>query len=325
MELRQLLHFLALAEERSFRGAGERVHLTQQAVSKSIAQLEARLGVQLFERDGRNVTLTAFGELLRPHAQAVTAELRQFEDALDAQLGVRAGRLRIGATPSTLGDIVPAALSQVQSLHPQLLVSVHSADWDSLASRLLRGEIDLVLSTEPTGAVDELIAVERLCPARIVVLAAAGHPLAAGAAAEDHGAIRPAPTPPPPPQRLLEYPWIEIVNLPRAEQDLREYFAAAGLEPPVARTRAESAQFAIAWLERSDALCAMSDRAAARDIESGRVIALGVQLSSRPWHLVAARRRRASQSPAALAFMAAVRAVVAPDGELLARRDPAAG
>jgi DNA-binding transcriptional LysR family regulator len=311
MELRQLLHFLALAEERSFRGAGERVHLTQQAVSKSIAQLEARLGVQLFERDGRNVTLTAFGELLRPHAQAVAAELRQFEDELDARLGVRAGRLRIGATPSTLGDIVPAALSRVEAAHPQLLVSVHTADWDSLARRLLRGEIDIVLSTEPTDPVDELIVAERLCPARIVVLAARDHPLAAVAA--------------PAAARLLEHPWIEIVNLPRAEQDVREFFAATGLEPPVARTRAESAQFAIAWLERSDALCAMSDRAAVRDIEAGRVVALDVRLSTRPWHLVAARRRRASQSPAALAFMAAVRAVVVPDGELLGARRPAAG
>jgi DNA-binding transcriptional LysR family regulator len=308
MELRQLLHFLALAEERSFRGAAERVHLTQQAVSKSIAQLEARLGVQLFERDGKSVSLTAFGELLRPHAQAVTAELRQFEDALDARLGVRAGRLRIGATPSTLGDIVPAALSQVQAAHPQLVVSVHSADWDSLARRLLRGEIDLVLSTEPTDPVDELIVAERLCPARIVVLAARHHPLAAGAA--------------PAPARLLDHPWVEIVNLPRAEQDLREYFATAGLEPPGARTRAESAQFAISWVERTDALCAMSDRAAARDIAAGRVVVLGVQLSSRPWHLIAARRRRAAQSPAALAFMAAVRAVVVPDGELLAEADP---
>ena len=317
MELRQLLHFLALAEERSFRGAGERVHLTQQAVSKSIAQLEARLGVQLFERDGRNVTLTAFGELLRPHAQAVTAELRQFEDALDAQLGVRAGRLRIGATPSTLGDIVPAALSQVQSMHPQIVVSVHSADWDSLARRLLRGEIDIVLSTEPTDPVDELIAVERLCPARIVVLAAPGHPLAPGAPGNTGPALTAG--------RLRQYPWIEIVNLPRAEQDVREYFAAAGLEPPPARTRAESAQFAMAWIERTEALCAMSDRAAAQDLRADRIVALDVTLSSKPWHLIAARRRRASQSPAALAFMAAVRAVVVPDGELLGGRRPSAG
>lgn len=322
MELRQLLHFLALAEERSFRGAGERVHLTQQAISKSIAQLEARLGVQLFERDGRSVTLTPFGELLRPHAQAVTAELRQFEDELDARLGVRAGRLRIGATPSTLGDIVPAALSQVQAAHSQLVVSVHSADWDLLARRLLRGEIDILLSTEPPDAIDELIVVERLCPAEIVVLASPEHPLASG-------------TSPPEPASLLKHPWIEIVNLPRAAQDLRDYFNAAGLSPPTARTRTESSQFAVGWLERSDALCAMSRHAAARDIATGRVVALDLRLSARPWHLVAARRRRAAQSPAALAFMVAVRTalgtgtanspVVASDGELLAGLRPPGG
>ena len=73
MELRQLQHFLALADHRSFRLAGERVNLTQQAVSKSIAQLEKRVGARLFEREGRSVRLTPVGELLLPHAVSSSA------------------------------------------------------------------------------------------------------------------------------------------------------------------------------------------------------------------------------------------------------------
>ena len=67
-----------MAELGSFRLAGERVHLTQQAVSKSIAQFEAKIGAKLFERDGRNLRLTPVGELLLPHSRTVTAELKHF-------------------------------------------------------------------------------------------------------------------------------------------------------------------------------------------------------------------------------------------------------
>ena len=155
MELRQLQHFLALAELGSFRLAGERVHLTQQAVSKSIAQFEARIGAPLFERDGRRVQLTPVGELLLPHARAVTAELKHFDDAYDAFRGARSGRLAIGSTPTLLGDVIPDVLQGLHRAKPRLVLAVISGDWDALRERLQRGEIDVVISTEPVGVIDE--------------------------------------------------------------------------------------------------------------------------------------------------------------------------
>jgi LysR family transcriptional regulator, pca operon transcriptional activator len=295
MELRQIVHFLALAEHRSFRAAAASVHLTQQAVSKSVAQLESRLGVKLFERRGRTVELSAFGELLLPHARAVTAELRQFDDQLDAQRGLRSARLRLGATPTLLEHVVPETLRRLLETHSRTALMVQSADWDTLEPKLLRGELDLLLTTEPVRPVDALICYEPLCTERTVVVTAVDHPILRS---------------PEPLAKLGAYPWISITNLPRADADLRTAFSTIGRRVPVARMRTESPAFALAWVERTEFLCALPSRAAARHIDSGRIAPLGVELSDARWNLVIAWRRDATQTPPMRKFLELVKQVV---------------
>jgi DNA-binding transcriptional LysR family regulator len=300
LELRQLQHFLALAELGSFRLAGEKVHLTQQAVSKSIAQFEARIGAPLFERDGRSVRLTPVGELLLPHARAITAELKHFEDEHDAFRGARSGRLAIGATPTLLGDVVPDVLKALHRAQPRVVLAVMSGNWDLLLERLLRGEIDVVLSTEPVGQVDEEVSVERLCREFNVVLAASGHALAGSR---------------PTPRQLQRASWIGMDRLPRAEADLRRYFGEARLKPPIPRVRTEVNAFAIAWVERTDFLCALPSRAVASAVRAGSVTTLDVELSNPPWSLVAAYRRKAIRTPGMVAFLEGMRSALRVAGD----------
>ncbi len=295
MELRQLQHFLALAELRSFRLAGERVHLTQQAVSKSIAQFEVRIGAKLFERDGRKVSLTPVGELLLPHARAITAELKHFDDEHDAFRGSRSGRLAIGSTPTLLGDVVPDVLKGLHQAQPRLVLAVMSGNWDVLLERLLRGELDVVISTEPIGAVVEDVSIERLCNEYNVVLAAREHPLAG---------TRPTL------RQLQKAAWIGIDHLPRAEADLRRYFQAARSKAPIPRVRTEVTAFAIAWVERTDYLCALPSRTVASALRDGRVTTLDVQLTDPPWSLIVACRRRAIRTPGMVAFLEAMRSAL---------------
>lgn len=288
-------HFLALAELGSFRLAGERVHLTQQAVSKSIAQFEARIGTKLFERDGRRVRLTPVGELLLPHARAVTAELKHFDDEYDAFRGARSGRLAIGSTPTLLGDVVPDVLKDLHRAKPRLVLAVISGDWNTLRERLQRGEIDVVISTEPTGVVDEDVVVEALCEERHVVLAARDHPLADSQ---------------PTPRQLQRASWVGIDRLPRAEADLRSYFQAARLKPPIPRVRTEVTAFAVAWVARTDYLCVLPSRAVSSAVRGGEVTTLDVPLSDPPWNLVAAYRRRAIRTPGMNSFLETLRAAL---------------
>lgn len=292
MELRQLQHFLALAELRSFRLAGERVNLTQQAVSKSIAQLEKRVGCRLFEREGRDVRLTTVGELLLPHARAITAELKHFDSEHDAVRGARSGRLAVGSTPTLLGDVVPDVLARLHRAYPRLVLSISTGNWDVLLERLLRGDLDVILSTEPVGPVQDPVTVDRLCAEYNVLIVAADHPLRGQ---------------PVTPRQLQRLPWIALERLPRADSDVQRYFEAARLKPPIASVRTEVPSFAVAWVARTNFVCALPRRVVARAIAAGEVAMLDVRLTDPAWSLVAGYRRSAPRSPALLSFIDGMR------------------
>jgi DNA-binding transcriptional LysR family regulator len=295
MELRQLQHFLAVVDEGNFHRAAEKVHLTQQAVSKSIAQLENNLGVRLLDRDRQSVELSPFGELLLPHARTVDAEIRRFQDNLATMLGTKTGIVRVGATPTMLNQLLPTAIAQLHAARPQVRLYVESGDFDRLAGALLRGELDMVLSTEPSHEVDELIAIERLCEDHNIVVARPAHPLAKAKSAKA--------------KDLADYPWIAIAHFPKAEQDFKSLFATDKLKPPHPVLSTTSVAFAQNWLAQSDFLCLMPKQLVTRELQALQLAEVSTPLKPRSWPLVVAYRRNATRSPATLALIDAAKSV----------------
>jgi DNA-binding transcriptional LysR family regulator len=194
VELRQLRYFVAVAEELHFRRAAERLHVAQPAVSEQVRKLEVDLGVQLFERTHRSVSLTGAGVALLEEARRV---LRQTEVARQAARGATertAMRLRIGYLPDTLPAAVPRALRHLAASLPAVEVDLASAPAWRLADDVRRGRLDAAITSLPAptnglrsmplgeqGAVVALpamhphavvpeIAIKRLAPERIVVL-----------------------------------------------------------------------------------------------------------------------------------------------------------
>src|SRR5215831_17833699 len=96
MELRQLAYFLAIAEERSFTRAAQRIPIAQPAISQQIHRLETELSEQLFVRDRRGIRLTPAGDALLPHARAMLADAEHAREAVAAVTGLHAGRLAVG-------------------------------------------------------------------------------------------------------------------------------------------------------------------------------------------------------------------------------------
>ncbi len=93
MELRQLAYFMAVAEERNFTRAAERIPIAQPAISQQIRRLEAELGEHLFVRNRRGIRLTPAGEALLPHARTMLQAAAGGREAVAALSGLLTGRL----------------------------------------------------------------------------------------------------------------------------------------------------------------------------------------------------------------------------------------
>ncbi|MGB6973408.1 MAG: LysR substrate-binding domain-containing protein [Terracidiphilus sp.] len=131
MELSQLETFLAVAEERSFSRAAERLHRTQPAVSQAIRKLEETVGERLFDRAARDGALTAAGVLLREYALRLMALRREAASALDELKSLERGRLQLAANEYTCMYLLPA-IDAFRRAHPHVTVHVHRM----LASRI---------------------------------------------------------------------------------------------------------------------------------------------------------------------------------------------
>jgi DNA-binding transcriptional LysR family regulator len=100
MELRQLSYFLAVAEERNFTRAAQRIPIAQPAISQQIRRLEAELGERLFLRDRRGIRLTAAGQALLPHARTMLADAAHAREAVAALSGLRTRTLGLRLRPA---------------------------------------------------------------------------------------------------------------------------------------------------------------------------------------------------------------------------------
>jgi DNA-binding transcriptional LysR family regulator len=152
MEIRQLEYFLAVAEDGNFTRAAARLHVAQPGVSAQIHRLEHELGHELLDRSGRSVSLTAAGDALRPHAEAVLASLRNAKRAVDQVAGLLRGQVRVGMVTLVASVDVPGLLADFQSDHPGLEIILTEGATDDLVAELRDGALDLAflgLSADP--------------------------------------------------------------------------------------------------------------------------------------------------------------------------------
>lgn len=150
LEVRQLRHFLAVAEELSFTRAAERLHLAQQALSASIRRLEDQLGVVLFVRNTRKVELTSAGEVL---VEGATAVLAAATDALEQVRQVaagRAGRLTVGFSTAAGGiPIVREILRRFAESAPGVDIRTVEHDFSDPSAGLADGSVQLAFIFGP--------------------------------------------------------------------------------------------------------------------------------------------------------------------------------
>jgi DNA-binding transcriptional LysR family regulator len=178
MDMRQLKHFVAVAERGNMVGAARMVHVTQSTLSKSVAALEERLGVRLFNRGPRGVTPTAYGEKLLTHAKLILSQARRTEEDIRALVDGTGGHVRIGFGANFAGFMLPQAILKVVSGRPGITVSIISKPFDELLPMLREGDLDLAVVVFPPEQAQPGLTYEPLIVSEFCTVCRPSHPLA---------------------------------------------------------------------------------------------------------------------------------------------------
>ncbi len=128
----RLVVFRAVAEQRSFRKAAEKLYLTQPAVSLQIKALEEELSVELFDRSGANVKLTAAGAILLEHARRSSEILGEAAEEIAALNGAQAGELTLGASTTIAQYLMPRLLAEFRRLNPRVHLRLTSGNTEAV-------------------------------------------------------------------------------------------------------------------------------------------------------------------------------------------------
>ncbi|GAA3715688.1 LysR family transcriptional regulator [Streptomyces tremellae] len=177
MELRHLEYFVAVAEERHFTRAAQRLMVSQSGLSASVRALERELGAPLFVRSTRRVELTDAGRALFVEASRALASVRSAKEAVAAVQGLLRGTLAVGTEQCIAGVDVASLLARFRAEHPGVEIRLRQAGSAALAADVAEGRLDLAFLALSCSVPDGI----RLLPLareRMVLLCRPDHPLA---------------------------------------------------------------------------------------------------------------------------------------------------
>lgn len=177
MDLRHLRAFIAVAEEMHFGRAGERLHLSPPPVSTAIKELEAELGVQLFERTSRRITLTRSGQELLRDARNIVARTESMRSHASRMAKGLSGSLSVGFISTAAYSFLPDLLSRFTAEHPEVRLTLHEKSTDRVLVDLESGALDIGFLFASPGSFPAL-SYEATNRFRLVVALAESHPLA---------------------------------------------------------------------------------------------------------------------------------------------------
>jgi len=178
MELRHLRYFVVVAEEQNVTRAAARLHVSQPPLSRQIRDLEDELGVSLFKRTAKSLSLTEPGRLFLAEARAVLLRVDQAVQVVRMAAAGNRGQLKVGYAPSLTVRFLARGLAMFEQEYPGVKVSLYDLSSEECITRLSAGKLDLALTVPPMGRTKKAVTFEKLAQYSICCGVPSTHPLA---------------------------------------------------------------------------------------------------------------------------------------------------
>lgn len=280
LQLKDFRLIQAIAETGQLALAAEMLSMTQPAASRMLAAVERKVGVPLFARHPKGMTLTPIGETLARNANGLLRSLEQTLQETESVISGRAGTVRVGSvTGGAVGFVVPA-IQRLKQTATGADIHVDVAPSDALIAGLLRGDYDFVLSRIPQGTDTRQLAVKR---GRVEVIRFLVR--------RDHALVGQGPLQP---EQLVGHEWVIQAPHTPMRQAVEEAFFRYGIPLPDEVVNTTSLLAMIAYIASTDAIAPTSREVAdlvAPAGEGGRLAALDLEepIIINPYHLISLR------------------------------------
>ena len=286
MTLEQLRIFVSVAEHLHMTKAAAALHITQSAASAAIASLEKRYDIQLFNRVGRGIELSAAGQLFLSEAKAVLNRAQSAVDTLHEITGLKKGSLRIAASQTVAHYWLPFHLAGFARKHPEIEITLQDSNTREVVRQVMNGETDIGIIEGKADAPS--LTRETVGQDCLRLYAAPSHPLAA------HETLHLA--------QLKQAHWILREPGSGTRIAFEDELLRRGLNPQTLTITLTlpSNEGVLAAVTQGHVLTAVSELAAAPLVAMGKLRALGFDMPIRPFTLITHRER--PSSPAAQAF-----------------------
>ena len=298
MHLPGLDRFLAVVQAGSLNKAAEQLHLSQPALSKSIQTLEERLGVELFVRESRGVSLTTYGKAVLLRAQLIDADMRKIAEDIESLRELTSGSVNVGAPPGAgfHTSILPPATLRLIGGERKLAVNYSMGTRDQLLPSLREGGLDFIIGVIVEDDTTGDLMQERLFEDRNCVVVRDSHPLLARQPADVLD--------------VLAYPWFVMTESIALERALRAQARARALVPGKSIVHVDSSQLLKTAVLAGDAVGLTRYDNSRADIRSGLLCELRLDygleaLGTHSMGLI--YRRQAELSAVSLELIAEIR------------------
>jgi len=239
IDLKRMRYILEVARAEAITTAAQTLAISQPALTRNIAEVEAELGIQIFYRLPRGIELTEEGKKFVARAKQILGDVDSMVEELKQEKGLPTGRLKVGLTPSGYVDYVRPTVRQLAKQYPGVSIELHAGSAQAICPRLLHGELNVVVGSSSYLERWRELEVSKLKVMRFACMVRKDHPISQ--------IRKPAET------DVLQYPAIMPASVEPMYSDIAQRYVANDLLPFQPRYVTDDFTLAMQLVNETDA------------------------------------------------------------------------